>query len=72
MILKIKSVQSKPFKGSEGEMVPYFWTRAERADGVTIQFGGVVDYSGKVGEQLELNVEKQEFSNGKTGYREVH
>jgi len=54
-----------------GEKVVYFWYNAERdSDGVNFQFGSK-DGSYEVGDDLELELEKYETSNGRIAWREV-
>lgn len=72
MLLTIKKVQDGSFTGDEGAKIEYYWTKAETTDGTNIRFGGKVDYSNQIGDTIELNVEKIEYSNGKKGYKEVY
>lgn len=39
MPVKILSCTPKPFKGTDGKEVQYFWAEAETPDGVRIQVG---------------------------------
>jgi len=71
MKYEIKKKVAKPFKGSEGDMVDYFWYTATRGDdGVTIQFGSVQGDYGE-GEMYDLDLQKVERANGKIGYRDI-
>lgn len=71
MKLTIKSVKVKPFTNDDGEQMNYYWYRAERAyDQVTFQFGSTYE-NHPIGEELDLDIEKYEKSNGKIGYKEI-
>jgi len=70
MKLKITRRKDGSFDGSDGERVPYFWYKAVRPDGVTLEFGSKND-SYSEGDELELDIEKTERANGKFGYKEV-
>jgi len=72
MKLKILRVNAKPFSGQGGEEVAYYWTKAEMEDGTKIEFGTKNDYTDIIGETEEIEVEKQVFSNGKKGFKEVY
>lgn len=69
--LVIRKVTAKPFTGGDGEKVPYFWIKAQREDGVTIEFGTQQDHH-TVGETETVNLERVERSNGKIGYKEIN
>lgn len=63
MDLKITKVTNKPFTGSDGEEINYYWYKAvRRGDGVTIEFGSKNEY--EEGEQVELLLEKIETKRG--------
>lgn len=67
--LKILKATAKPFTGSDGTEVNYNWYRAERInDGVTIEFGSRKSYD--VDEEVEIELEKTELTNGKFRYKE--
>ena len=67
MKLKITGKTEKPFKGDEGDLIPYFWYKAVREeDGVTLQFGSKKGEH-LVGDTLELELEKTEALDSKTG-----
>jgi len=71
MIIKavITKVNPKPFNSSEGGMINWFWYRAERiGDQVTIDVGSRREY--KVGQEVTLDVEKNELANNKFRYKE--
>lgn len=71
MKITIKSVKPKPFTNDDGEQMDYYWYRAERSnDMVTFQFGST-DGNHPIGEELDLDIEKYEKSNGKIGYKEI-
>jgi len=72
MIVKILSVKGGDFKGQDGSNVNYYWVKAEMQDGTKIEFGTKNDYSDVIDEQLDLNIEKTMFSNGKKGFKEVN
>jgi len=65
----IKKVIAKPFDGSDGAKVNYFWIKAEREDGVTVDIGTTMDLQSREGETLKLDVEKSERSGGRYGYK---
>lgn len=61
---------AKPFVGTDGDEVMYFWYRAERqSDQVSIDFGSMNEY--EEGEKVEVNLLKVERRNGKIGYKEI-
>jgi len=71
MKLKIKKIKIGDFEGDGGEPVEYRWIKAERADGVTIEFGTRrLDHSVS-DTPVELNIEKTEKPGGGFKYREV-
>lgn len=65
---KILTVTPKPFKGREGTEIMYFWYNAQRGDGVQINFGSPYEYTEN--ETVELDLVKQENSQGKIYYKE--
>jgi len=67
--LTIKKRKDGTFEGTDGP-VPYFWYKAVRDDGVTIEFGST-DGSHLEGESKELMIEKTERAGGKFGYKEI-
>lgn len=67
--LIIKKVKPSSFVGSEGDRITYFWYKALRQDGVTIDFGSKNEY--KVDEEIEIDLEKTELSGGKFRYKEA-
>lgn len=70
--VKIEDIRHKPFTGADGEEVDYYWTKAvRRRDGITFTFGTTVDHSQQMGQSVDLNIEKYENSQGRTGYREI-
>lgn len=70
MILKIVSCQYKPFTPEEGGTMDYYWIKAEKLDGLIMQFGSKKDYSGRVGEKLDIPIEGNPDKNGKMRYKE--
>lgn len=61
----------KPFKGDEGEMIPYCWYKAERiTDGVTLQFGSK-HTAYEIGDEIETALEKREGKGGKARWIEI-
>jgi len=71
MKLKIISMKAKPFKGTDGEQVEYYWYKALRSeDDVTIEFG-TTRGEHEIGADVELNIERMERAGGKFGYREA-
>lgn len=69
MKLFIIARKEKPFRGREDQEIPYFWYTARTENGVRIQFGSKMG-SHKVGETLELNVERTEKADGSQTYKE--
>jgi len=63
MIVIIKSVKTKPFKNDDGELMDYYWYKAERkSDEVTFTFGSL---EGGHNGECDLNIEKTEKNNGR-------
>lgn len=67
----ITAKKLKPFKGDDGESVPYVWYKAERAtDQTTFQFGSThTEY--EIGDEIETIFEKRQNSKGKPYYVEI-
>lgn len=66
--LLIKSVKPKPFKSTVGgEEIPYFWYRAEREDGTTIEFGSK-NGQYEIGKLETVPLEKREGLDGRVRY----
>jgi len=70
MIIKIHKVRSKPFKGEEGDMIPYFWYDGEKQDGLAINFGSKIA-GHKVGTQVDVLLQEKTGKDGQTRYTEV-
>lgn len=67
----IKSVKAKPFTNDDGDVMDYYWYRAERSsDQVSFQFGSQYG-DHPIGEAVTLELEKYEKANGKIGYKEL-
>ena len=65
--IKILKVRDGSFDGRDGELVEYYWVKAERlSDGVTFEFGSK-NSRYKIGDEPEPDLEKSE--DGKGGYR---
>jgi len=65
MKVKIVSVKKRPFTTDDGDLLDYYWYRAERlSDGVSFQFGSM-DPDHEPGEELDLEIEKTEATNKK-------
>lgn len=72
MKLKIISVKKSLFKGDDNADILYFWYRAEREDGVKIEFGSTQgDHEINPALAVDLSVEKVELRNGKISYKEI-
>lgn len=70
MKLIIKKVTPRPFEGSSGEQIKYYWYKALRGhDAVTIEFGSRNEY--EVDDELDLDLEKTEISGGRFRYKEI-
>lgn len=71
MKLYIIAVKPKPFTGTDGKQIPYFWYTARTPEDVRITFGSkTADH--KVGETLDLNVEKFVNSRGEESFKEFY
>lgn len=63
----LKDSKDGSFQGDEGEKINYYYTKAMRvSDGVTLEFGGKLQF--KKGEKKNLEIEKSERADGK-GFR---
>lgn len=70
MKVRILSRKAKPFKGTDGDEVMYFWYDAVREeDGVHFQFGSVRDH--EPAESCDLEIQKSESKSGRVFYKEV-
>jgi len=71
MKLKIVRVKNGDFEGDGGETIVYRWVKAERADGVTIEFG-TRRTSHVAGAEVDVDIEKTEKPGGKGfKYKEI-
>jgi hypothetical protein len=73
MKLEITQKTNKPFIGSEGDPIDYFWYVGLREeDNVSIRFGST-DGSMEIGQKVDLILEKTEklTVNKKTGKRKI-
>lgn len=68
--LKIIAVKEKPFKGREGNMIPYWWVTARDEKGVVIQFGTKLGIY-KPGIEIEVELEKGPNRNGDMFFKEI-
>jgi len=71
MKYRITKIKEKPFIGSDGETVPYFWYKALRLnDNVNLEFGST--QGGRaVGTDHEITLERRESNTGKLVWREI-
>jgi len=68
--LIIKKVNTKPFEGKDGVMIPYHWYKAFRPkDGVTIEFGGTQKFD--IDQEVNIDLEKIETVRGGFRYKHV-
>jgi hypothetical protein len=68
MKFKIKKRTEKPFKGSDGDMVPYFWYVIMDLDADVQREAGTLWGEGEVGKEYDREVVPVERSNGKKGW----
>jgi len=69
MKIKIVKKMEKPFKGSDGDMVPYFWYTFTDPDGVQREAGSALGEGVEGETYLGASVVKVERRNGKTGWK---
>lgn len=71
MKLVIREKKAKPFHGTEGNEIDYYWYSAVRGeDGTTIKFGSMnPDY--EIGEEYDLELEKTERISERNGKRKI-
>jgi len=69
MKFKIKSRKEKPFKGSDGESVPYFWYVIHDLDSDVEREAGSLWGEGEAGQTYDREVVAVERSNGKRGWK---
>jgi len=67
--LNITEKKAKPFAGNDGKEMDYFWYKGEKKDGLTISFGSI-DGSHEIGDNVDVDLEKTEKSNGGFVYKE--
>lgn len=68
MKIRVISKREKPFKGSEGDMIPYFWYRLTDADGAEFEAGSLSGEGTEGETYLDADVVKVLRGNGKTGW----
>ena len=69
MKIKIVKKTEKPFKGTDGDMIPYFWYTFLDSENVQKEAGSALG-DGEEGESyLNANVVKVERRNGKIGWK---
>lgn len=66
--LTIKKVKDGKFE-SNGETIQYYWYKALREDGVTLDFGSKKKYD--EGDVIGIELEKTEVQGGKFRYKEI-
>lgn len=69
MKFKIKKRTEKPFKGSDGDSVPYFWYVIDDLDEGVEREAGSLWEGGEVGKEYDREVVRVERSNGKKGWK---
>jgi len=69
MKFTIKSRKEKPFKGSDGVPVPYFWYIIYDVEKDVQREAGSLWGEGEVGKAYDREVIPVERSNGKKGYK---
>jgi len=71
MLLKIIKKKNGSFTGSDGDTVEYYWYKAKRiSDDMTLEFGSR-DGKHDEDDEVDLNLEKFEYSKRHQRYREV-